>query len=97
MRFRGVPEGTSKGVINGCIFGIAVFGTLLQQFRRARRRFAFWAIVVIAVSAHLVFFALLGSVRPVWFMLIVPAEFALLAQLLGSFGVVKTGRESPEM
>jgi hypothetical protein len=41
-----VPEGTSKGAINGCVSGIAVFGTLLQQFRRARRRFAFWAIVV---------------------------------------------------
>ncbi|HEV8487461.1 MAG TPA: hypothetical protein VGV87_28195, partial [Blastocatellia bacterium] len=48
-----VPEGTSKGVINGCISGRAVFVTLLQQFRRARRRFAFWAIVVPAVIAHL--------------------------------------------
>jgi hypothetical protein len=39
--------------------------------------------MIIAVAAHLILFALFGAVfRPVWFIVIVPVEFAFLAELM---------------
>lgn len=78
-----VDETRAKGIIGGCLSAIVVFGALVQPLWAYRGRFVFRLAMLVAATAHLGLFVLLGGRLPtVWFVLITPVEFAVLVELL---------------
>ena len=78
-----VAETLAKGIMAGCLSAVVIFGALVQQFWAYRRRLVFRLAMLVAAAVHLVLFSLLGGRLPaIWWVLITPIEFAVLAELL---------------